>query len=122
MGAGNTHTSHAMIYTDYIKACFNGSCLLLNDSKQSQKRQERESQYIMGFLIFLYRPSLESQTGFKYNGAVLVTWLDSVRGSTTHDALACKPLTEIEPSCYRKIGRRYEMCDSMGGKGRPWLP
>lgn len=69
MGAGNTHTSHAMIYTAYIKACFNGSCLLLNDSKQSQKRQERESQYIMGFLIFLYRPSLESQTGVKDNDA-----------------------------------------------------
>ena len=53
---------------------------------------------------------------------MLVTWLDSVRGSTTHDAPACNPLAEIEPSCYRKIGRRYEMCDSMGGKGRPWLP
>ena len=59
-GYANTHTSHAMIYPTYIKACFNGSCLLLNDSKQSQKRQERESQYIMGFLLFLYRPSLES--------------------------------------------------------------
>ena len=72
--------------------------------------------------FYIYRPSLESQTGFKDNGAVLVTWLDSVKGSTAHDASACKPLIEIEPSCYRKIGRRYEMCDSMGSKGRPWFP
>ena len=52
MGAGNTHTSHAMIYTAYIKACFNGSCLLLNDSKQSQKRQERESLIYHGIPSF----------------------------------------------------------------------
>lgn len=88
-GYANTHTSHAMIYRDYIKACFNGSCLLLNDSKQSQKRQERESQYIMDFPLFLYRPSLESQTGVnKDNDAASPVVCSPSKGRVFRDAIA----------------------------------
>ena len=118
MSETNTQQGHQNGYQDYPYSVL--QLMYEHDSRENTKRQE-SSEYPLGSL-FLYRPSLESQTGVKDNGAVLVTWLDSVRGSTTHDAPACNPLAEIEPSCYRKIGRRYEMCDSMGGKGRPWLP